>query len=96
MATDRILLRYAALARRAERLLAAPAPGNGPVPTEVLTLLDDTTYRLGLYVSAMPGSRAPAPAEFEALSREVDDALSHEALSHDVDDAPSRDAGAAL
>jgi len=82
MSQDRILQRYRALARRtAEALEAAPtdAAASGPestfapadTPDEVFELLEDAVYRLGLYVSAMPGARPRTRAEFEALATEV-------------------------
>jgi hypothetical protein len=75
MAADRLLLRYTLLAARAEQLLIEPALEDVEVPDEAVQLLDDAAYRLGLYVSAMPGSRAPALADFEALAGEIDEVV---------------------
>ena len=69
--SDLLLARYAALARRAQALLETPVPEATPdAPAAVEQLVSDAIYRLGLYVTAMPGARgAPAPEDVAALAR---------------------------
>lgn len=79
--TDPLLARYGAIARRVHALLetGALAPPQAaavglpaPQTAEAERLLDDACYRLGLYVSAMPGAKLPAlPAHLAALDSEA-------------------------
>jgi hypothetical protein len=75
MDSDRVLSRYSALVCRTTRLFGTLLPVGRRVPDETVALLEDAAYRLGLYTSAMPGTRAPSPQEFEDLAREIDEAL---------------------
>ncbi len=72
---DRTLERYAAIATRVHALLTEPEPDSLRAPPEVRQMIAVGAYRLGLYVSAMPGAQAAGRSEFDetrVLHEEID------------------------
>jgi hypothetical protein len=75
---DRTLERYAVIAARVHALLADPEPDSLRAPPDVHQMIAVAAYRLGLYVSAMPGAQAAGRTEFDEtrlLHEELDGAV---------------------
>lgn len=79
--TDRLLVRYAALAHRIQVLLEDPLLSTRPgaqgleATEEVRQLIEDAVYHLGLHESAMPGASAPPAQTLAALELAIEGAL---------------------